>query len=117
VLVSSKSHGSDRTVWRVGRQRLAWRPAHSARRDGFDFYLDREGQGQEMLSWLAALLATLVVLPWRSATNRWPVVAYVVDPIGAELDLHKTRPLPRAEAQGVALDWAEHIRRHGRPPA
>jgi hypothetical protein len=28
--------------------------------------------GAEMLSWVGSLLATIVVLPWRIASNRWP---------------------------------------------
>jgi hypothetical protein len=31
-----------------------------------------------LLSSIGALFATIVVLPWRIATNRWPVVAYVI---------------------------------------
>jgi hypothetical protein len=105
-------------MWRVGRHRLAWRPVRRASLHEFSLFRDpaRHDEPTEVLSWLVALLATIVVLPWRIATNRWPVIAYVIYPIGVESQLRRTAPMPRDQADEEARRWAAHIERYGELP-
>jgi hypothetical protein len=107
-------------MWRVGRHRLAWRPA---RQPGLHPYLalhyrlqDRSDESAEIVSWLAAVLATIVVLPWRALSNRWPVVAYQLVPMDEPGQPVRSRPLPRAQADELVRTWASYIERHGRLP-
>jgi hypothetical protein len=106
------------TMWRVGRQRLAWRPAsrEAWQAPGYDYFRNRwkaDSQGPE---WVAALLATVVVWPWRLVTNRWPVIAYILNAFDGDGRQRRTRPMPRAEADALVRRWAEHIQRYGQPP-
>ena len=107
-------------MWRVGRHRLAWRPIPrapwQARWYRYDPAGPRINENFDMFNWLVALLATLVVLPWRAITNRWPVIAYVIDAEDGNSRQCRTRPMPRAAADALARKWAEHIKRHGEPP-
>ena len=108
-------------TWRVGRQRLAWRPVLRAQwRDPAYSYHPagpREAESQDLLSFAGAVLATLVVWPWRAVRNRWPVVAYLPDAADGDIRMHRAGPMPRAEARAVAREWVEHIKEHGAPPA
>jgi hypothetical protein len=63
-----------------------------------------------------SLLATIVVLPWRAVTNRWPVICYVTVPPNVETRMRRSRPMPRAEADAVARRWAAYIERFDAPP-
>jgi hypothetical protein len=107
-------------VWRVGRHRLAWRPIARApwQAPGYEYnpFGPRTRETFDVVNWVVAVLATIVVWPYRFVTNRWPVVAYVVDPFDGDSRQHRTRPLRRAEANALARQWAEHIKRDGRPP-
>src|SRR4051794_4161920 len=57
-------------MWRVGRHRLAWRPARQPGMHPYRLFRDpfrqRDDEAVELVSWLAAALATIVVLPWRA---------------------------------------------------
>ncbi|KUL21412.1 hypothetical protein ADL15_50680 [Actinoplanes awajinensis subsp. mycoplanecinus] len=116
MLVMTRPRGGEWMQWRVGRQRLAWRPTRRAALHEYDPFGMRENETVETLSWIAALLATIVVLPWRIVTNRWPVVAYVLAPLDVESQRRRTAPLPRAEARALVRQWAAYIERHGEPP-
>lgn len=72
VLVMAQSRAGEWTLWRVGRHRLAWRPARRGGLNPYQLYGVHPDAGAEMLSWVGSLLATIVVLPWRIASNRWP---------------------------------------------
>jgi hypothetical protein len=104
-------------MWRVGRQRLAWRPVTRAAGPGYRYNPAglREQETLDLLDWTGALLATVVVLPWRLVTNRWPVIAYVLNPFDGDGRQHRARPLPRAEAEALVLRWAADIERAGLP--
>ena len=105
-------------MWRVGRHRLAWRPVRRAGLHEFELYrsIRRTDEADEALSWVFALLATIVVLPWRTVTNRWPVIGYVIYPIDVESRLRRTPPMPRNRADEEARRWAAHIERYGELP-
>src|SRR4051812_20736717 len=103
-------------LWRVGRHRLAWRPTRRASLHPYNPFGLREDETAELLSSIGALFATIVVLPWRIVTNRWPVVAYVINPIDVEGQRRRTRPMPRAEAKALVRRWAAYIERYGEPP-
>jgi hypothetical protein len=77
---------------------------------------NRDDELLEVLSWAGALLATIVVLPWRLMTNRWPVVAYVVVPMDRPGRPRRTRPMPRTAADELVRRWASYIEEHGGPP-
>ncbi|MFK4244606.1 hypothetical protein ACI2KV_17125 [Micromonospora chokoriensis] len=118
-------------AWRVGRRRLAWRPRFPqagwlAGGDGGPFELLTFsvflliGLGY-LLTWLAALLATVVVWPYRAVSGRWPVVAYPLDssPVATD-DQRGDRPYRQqvtGRAAGAALtrQWARDIEQHGHP--
>ena len=121
MLVFTRSPTGEWIPWRVGRQRLAWRPVPRApwRAPGYryDPFGLRERETFDILNWLSALVATAVVWPWRAVTNRWPVIAYVPDDPEGNIQMHRTPPMRRAQAKAVARDWAEHIKRYGEPPA
>ncbi|WP_130332028.1 hypothetical protein [Micromonospora kangleipakensis] len=125
MLVFTRSPTGEWIPWRVGRQRLAWRPVLRApwrtymyQSDPFNpFNPVKRRETFDLLNVVGALLATLVVWPWRAVTNRWPVIAYVPDDPEGNLQMHRTAPMRRAQAKAVARDWAEHIRRYGEPPA
>jgi hypothetical protein len=106
-------------LWRVGRHRLAWRPIARApwQMPGYEYNPlgPRTRETSDMMNWVGAMLATIVVWPYRFATNRWPVVAYVVDPFDGHSRQHRSPPLPRAVADALAREWAEHIKRYGEP--
>ncbi|NMO52855.1 hypothetical protein HH310_16860 [Actinoplanes sp. TBRC 11911] len=112
----ARSRAGEWTLWRVGRHRLAWRPTRRAGLHAYDPYGLRADESAEMLSWAGALLATIVVLPWRIATNRWPVVAYVISPFDVEGQRRRTGPMPRAEAKALVRRWAAYIERYAEPP-
>jgi hypothetical protein len=103
-------------LWRVGRHRLAWRPTRRAGLHAYNPFGMREDETVETLSWIATLLATIVVLPWRIVTNRWPVVAYVINPIDVEGQRRRSPAMPRAEAKALVRQWAAYIERYGEPP-
>lgn len=116
----TRSPTGEWTPWRVGRQRLAWRPVPRALWRAPGYRYDPFHPGREtfdMLNGLSALLATAVVWPWRAVTNRWPVIAYVPDAPDGNIQEHRTPPMRRAQAKAVVRDWAEHIKRYGEPPA
>jgi hypothetical protein len=112
----ARSLAGEWTLWRVGRHRLAWRPTRRASLHPFNPFGLREDETAETLSWIGALLATIVVLPYRIVTNRWPVVAYVINPLDVEGQRRRTPPMPRAEAKALARRWAVYIQRYGEPP-
>jgi len=112
----ARSRAGEWTLWRVGRHRLAWRPTRRAGLHPYNPFGLREDETAEMFSWVGALLATIVVLPWRIVTNRWPVVAYVINPIDVEGQRRRTPSMPRAEAEALVRRWAGFIERYGEPP-
>jgi hypothetical protein len=118
VQVVSRSPAGEWTIWRVGRQRLAWRPDRQLRSHQYAFgdYERREAASFEAVSWVGALLSTIVVLPWRIVVNRWPVIAYVSVPMDVPGPARRTRPMPRAAADELVRHWAAHIKEHGLPP-
>jgi hypothetical protein len=107
-------------VWRVGRHCLAWRPIARApwQAPGYEYnpFGPRTRETFDVVNWVVAMLATIVVWPYRFVTNRWPVIAYVVDPFDGDSRQHRTRALRRTEANALARQWAEQIKRDGRPP-
>jgi hypothetical protein len=110
-------------MWRVGRHRLAWRPVSRAPWKAPGYGYDpmsmhaRRMQIVDLLNWVGALLATVVVWPWRVVTNRWPVIAYVLNAFDGDSRQRRTSPMPRAEADAMAGEWAGHIKRYGEPPS
>ncbi|MFI5897556.1 hypothetical protein ACIA5D_46465 [Actinoplanes sp. NPDC051513] len=111
VLVVSRARG-EWVMWRVGRQWLAWRPAR------YESWWPSAppGYNSNPYSALFCLLATIVVLPWRAVTNRWPVICYVTVPFNVEMRMRRSRPMPRADADVVARRWAAYIERFDAPP-
>jgi|tagenome__1003787_1003787.scaffolds.fasta_scaffold20868735_2 hypothetical protein len=105
-------------MWRVGRHRLAWRPARQCGLHPYRplHFRHRYEESAEVASWLAAVLATIVVLPWRALSNRWPVVAYQLVPMDEPGRPVRSRPLPRAQADELVRTWAAYIERHARLP-
>ncbi|MEO3769137.1 hypothetical protein [Micromonospora sp. B9E7] len=118
-------------TWRVGRRRLAWRPRFPqpewlAGGDGGPFellvvaVLLLIGLGY-LLNWLAALLATSVVWPWRAISGRWPVVAYPLDSsLVATDDQRGDRPYQqrvtgRAAAMALTRQWVRNVEQQGHP--
>ncbi|MET7863127.1 hypothetical protein [Micromonospora taraxaci] len=118
-------------AWRAGRRRLAWRPRFPQAAWLADGYIGPFellvlpvflliGLGY-LVTWLAALLATVVVWPYRAVSGRWPVVAYPLDssPVATD-DQRGDRPYRQqvtGRAAGAALtqQWARTIERHGHP--
>ncbi|MBM7489225.1 hypothetical protein JOD64_000447 [Micromonospora luteifusca] len=117
-------------AWRVGRRRLAWRPRFPRPplegADGGPFeiiviaILAVLGLGH-LLNWLAALLATSVVWPFRAISGRWPVVAYPLDPSLVATDdrdgdpPHRRRVAGRTAAVALTRQWVRDIERQGHP--
>ncbi|MER7894217.1 hypothetical protein ABTX15_30825 [Micromonospora sp. NPDC094482] len=116
-------------VWRVGRRRLAWRPRFPqpalGGSDAGPFEIIALAillvlTIGHVLNWLAALLATTVVWPYRAASGRWLVVAY---PLPAHLgdddpgrhDLHRQGVKDRQAALALTREWAKNIEQLGRP--
>ncbi|MGW0214117.1 hypothetical protein ACWDXH_06980 [Micromonospora chokoriensis] len=118
-------------AWRVGRRRLAWRPRFPqgtwlAGGDGgpFEllvlpfFVLIVLGY---LLIWLAALLATVVVWPYRAVSGLWPVVAYPLDSSPVATDdqrgdqPYRRQVTGRAAAVTLTRQWARDIEQHGHP--
>jgi hypothetical protein len=116
VLVYSRSGAGAQTLWRVGRHRLAWRPSRRPGLHPYDPFRDRYDELAELVSWLAAVPATLVVLPWRALSNRWPVVAYQLVPMDQPGRPVRSRSLPRGEADELVRTWAAYIESHGELP-
>ena len=120
VLVMARNEDGQWMMWRVGRHRLAWRPRGQAHWNTPGYRYNPVGlrykETSHLLNWVAAVVATAVVWPWRAMTGRWPVVAYVLDPYDGDSRQQRTGPLPRAEAHALACRWAEHIKHYGRPP-
>jgi hypothetical protein len=75
------------------------------------------GQDVDLLGRVGALLATPFVWPWRAATNRWPVIAYMLYPTDGDSRQRRSAPMPRTEADALVREWADHIKRYGEPPA
>lgn len=131
VLKQWRSGTGQWSVWRVGRRRLAWRP-----RFPNPVFLDGwAGSGPfeiiglaillvlaigHLLNWLAALLATAVVWPYRALSGRWLVVAYPLsshlreDDPGSERP-HQRRVDTRSAAMALTKQWARDIEQLGRP--
>jgi hypothetical protein len=107
-------------MWRVGRRRLAWRPRSATRflegADGPIFLVVAVPVlGYWLLSWVGALLATVVVWPCRRVTGNWPVVAYQLDPPDGDDNVQRIRATGCAEAEAAARQWVLDIKQHGRP--
>jgi len=66
--------------------------------------------GLFLLSWAGALLATLVVWPWRAWTGRWPVVAYVLYRPDLNIEPVEVEVRGRAEADALVKRWVEQVR-------
>ncbi|SIN41230.1 hypothetical protein SAMN04489832_6686 [Micromonospora cremea] len=72
-----------------------------------------------LLNWLAALLATSVVWPYRAVSSRWPVVAYPLDSSLVARDdqrgdrSHRRRVTGRAAALALTERWVRDIERQG----
>ncbi|WP_191843408.1 hypothetical protein [Catellatospora chokoriensis] len=119
MLVTGRDpHGSVQ-LWRVGRRRIAWRPRSAIRGLAHDdpmMFSPLPGRlvGQA-LEWIPALLATVVVWPWRACTGIWPVVAYTLGMADQSGYLYLATVGGRAAADTLALQWAADIGRHGRP--
>jgi hypothetical protein len=116
----AKDESGQLTMWRVGRQRLAWRPRSVGRwlegTDGPFLILIVIPLTWYLLNWTAALLATSIAWPWRARTGRWPVVAYTLDAVGVD-KLHRTHAQGRTDADVLAHQWALDIKQHGQPQA
>ncbi|RAO51620.1 hypothetical protein LUPAC06_06305 [Micromonospora saelicesensis] len=118
-------------AWRVGRRRLAWRPRFPQRAalqgaDGGPFEIIVFAIVLvlglvHLLNWLAALLATSVVWPYRAVFGRWPVVAYPLDSSLVSTDdeggdrPHRRRVAGRAAAVALTQQWVRNIERQGHP--
>ncbi|MEV4533786.1 hypothetical protein AB0J82_08140 [Asanoa sp. NPDC049518] len=63
-----------------------------------------------LVMWLAALLATVAVWPWRAVSGRWLVVAYSTT--GSDKS-RRAHVRGRAAADALAREWASEIK--GRP--
>jgi hypothetical protein len=120
VLVMTKDESGQLTMWRVGRQRLAWRPRSVGRwiegLDGPLFVLAVIPMTWYLLNWLAALLATTIAWSWRAMTGRWPVVAYTLDAVGED-KFHRIVVEGCADADALARRWALDVKEHGQPRA
>ncbi|MFG1867074.1 hypothetical protein [Micromonospora arborensis] len=117
-------------AWRVGRRRLAWRPRFPQPSlegaDGGPFEIIVVAILAVLglvylLNWLAALLATSVVWPYRAISGRWRVVAYPLDPSlvatddrGGDLP-HRRRVVGRTAAVALTRQWVRDIERQGYP--
>jgi hypothetical protein len=115
----------------VGRRRLAWRPRfpNPAFLDGWADSGPFEIIGiaillvlaiGHLLNWLAALLATAVVWPYRALSGRWLVVAYPLSSDLGEDDHgrghpHQRRVNTHAAAMALTIQWASDIEQLGRP--
>ncbi|XVU30728.1 hypothetical protein ACQPZJ_42595 [Actinoplanes sp. CA-054009] len=124
MIVLSRAGSGEWVKWRVGRQRLAWAP-HGEGWSVPDFSGLEDGGhlGSLLMVGIVALLAvvllgaflwtllkTVVVLPYRIAADRWPVVAYIVNgPEGYRV------VTGRKEADELVRRWASEIRQHGQP--
>ena len=107
-------------MWRVGRQRLAWRPRPLTR--WIDTGIDELTAvvmalpvALWMLNWMTAMFATCAVLPYRAIVGRWPVIAYILDPADGNRRLHRACPRRRPEATALMHQWALDIKQHGQP--
>ncbi|WP_089245274.1 hypothetical protein [Asanoa hainanensis] len=60
-----------------------------------------------LLNWMAALLATVVVWPWRVVSGRWLVVAYSTT---GNHPHRWVRVRSRAAADALALEWASEVK-------
>jgi hypothetical protein len=119
VLVMSRTPTGEWTMWRVGRLRLAWRPIMRAPwtpTTDYDPMAKRTEQDVDLLNWLAVLLATPLVWPWRAVTNQWPVIAYTMYPTDGDSRQRRSAPMPRTEADALVREWADHIKQYGEPP-
>jgi hypothetical protein len=99
-------------MWRVGRRRLAFRPYPSGFADGPDaselsLIIVLLQIVPFVLVWLAALLATIAVWPWRALTGRWLVVAY---PIGTPGESRRRYVRSASEAKQLITEWSEAIK-------
>ncbi|MGC4772119.1 hypothetical protein ACLQ25_24500 [Micromonospora sp. DT44] len=129
MLAQGRDESGQLRAWRVGRRRLAWRPRIARPRlegaDGGPFeivvvvILAVLGLGH-LLNWLAALLATSVVWPYRALSGRWPVEAYPLDPSlvatdrGGDLP-HRRRVAGRVAAMKLTRQWVRDIEMAGAP--
>ncbi|WP_143049656.1 hypothetical protein [Asanoa ishikariensis] len=115
--VVAKGASGEWDAWRVGRRRLAWRPVYmgwnlndSVDMTGILLALNLLPFVFWLLNWLAALLTTVFVWPWRAVSGRWLVVAYTTT--GNEPD-RRAHVRGRAPADALAREWAKEI--IGRP--
>ncbi|MEV1144003.1 hypothetical protein [Micromonospora sp. NPDC049799] len=129
MLAHWRNESGQLRVWRLGRRRLAWRPRFPQPAlqgaDGGPFEIIALAillvvTIGYLLDWLAALLATAVVWPYRAMSGRWPVVAY---PLPSHLGedgqsrtrLHRHRVKDRQAALALTRQWARDIEQLGRP--
>ncbi|GIF70968.1 hypothetical protein Asi02nite_04860 [Asanoa siamensis] len=116
----------------MGRRRLAWRPRfpQPAWLDGWS---GSHGPFEiillaiilvltigHVLNWLAALLATAVVWPYRTVSGRWLVVAYPLESHPGVDDRGSDRPHQRrvnghSAATALTHQWARDIEQFGGP--
>ncbi|GAA2633851.1 hypothetical protein Adu01nite_55950 [Paractinoplanes durhamensis] len=114
-MVLSRLESGDWVRWRVGRRRLAWLPgAHvlgalQFAQDPFTLFVAIPVLAWWLGTWLAALLATLVVWPVRMVTGRWTVVAYMLNSPGDER-FRRLRVDGREAADATVQQWASDIR-------
>jgi hypothetical protein len=116
MMIPARDASGQWQMWRVGRQRIAWRPRSSLRYIGREeeYYPWRIVDIVDICEWLAALLSTFVVLPYRMFTGKWPVVGYMLNPIDRREDgYQRTPPLNRSEADGIVQQWAQQIEQYG----
>jgi hypothetical protein len=130
MLAQWRNESGQLRAWRVGCRRLAWRPRFPKLAlegaDGGPFeiivmaILLVVGIGH-VLNWLAALLATAVVWPYRAISGRWSVVAYPLDPSDLGEDdqgsdrPHRRRVKDRQEAVALTRQWVRDIEQQGSP--
>jgi hypothetical protein len=120
VLAIAKDATGNWRAWRVGRRRLAWCPRYrgwfiNADDDhGILLVVNLIPFAVYLLSWIAALAATIVTWPWRAMTGRWLVVAYMPDPDGGD-GLRRARVRGRVNADALARQWLLAIKQHGEP--
>ncbi|XVV11220.1 hypothetical protein ACQP2X_41275 [Actinoplanes sp. CA-131856] len=124
MIVVSRAGSGEWVKWRVGRQRLAWTPfGEGWSVPDFSGLEDGGHLGSLLMLGIAAVLAvallgaflwtllkTAVVLPYRTATDRWPVVAYQV---GRSEGYRLVTT--RKEADALVRQWAYDIKQYGRP--
>jgi hypothetical protein len=122
VKVVARSTDGSWDLWRVGRRRLAFKPGVGwlvdvTAADGvLGVALGALALAVVVAVWTAAIVATVVVWPWRELSGNWPVVAYALTG-GPAGEGHERLVTVRGKAAADALvkRWADEIKASGQP--